>query len=71
MKYVRIKSYLNNQFTGCEHLYLGNSHVEALNKFRKEYPEHGECILIAETIDSEEPKYKEYFQTCLRCGCVH
>ena len=42
-----------------------------LVRFRKEYPEHKDCILIAETIDNEEPKYKEYFQVCLNCGCVH
>ena len=45
--------------------------VKSLDRFRKEYPEHKDCILIAETIDNEEPKYKEYFQVCLNCGCVH
>ena len=44
---------------------------KSLDRFRKEYPEHKDCILIAETIDNEEPKYKEYFQVCLNCGCVH
>ena len=62
MKYVRIKSYQGGKFTGCEHLYSGNDHVKALERFRKEYPEHKDCVLIAETIDSEEPKYKEYFR---------
>lgn len=71
MLYTRIKSYLNGEFTGCEHLYFGNNHVKALNRFRKEYPEHKDCILIAETIESENLKYKEYFQACLNSGCVH
>ena len=71
MLYTRIKSYLNGKFTGCEHLYMGNNHVKSLDRFRKEYPEHKDCILIAETIDNEDQKYKEYFQVCLNCGCVH
>ena len=71
MIYVRIKSYLNGKFTGCEHLYLGNNHVNALDKFRKEYPEHDSCILIAESYDSEDERNKEHFQACLNCGCVH
>lgn len=71
MIYVRIKSYLNGQFTGCDHLYLGNDHVKALVRFRKEYPEHKNCILVAETYDSEADKNKEHFNVCLSCGCVH
>lgn len=71
MVYVRIKSYLNGKFTGCEHLYLGNNHVNALDKFRKEYPEHKNCILIAESYDSEDERNKEHFKACLNCGCVH
>ena len=71
MIYIRIKSYLNGQFTNCEHLYLGNNQVKALERFRKEYPEHRNCILIAETYDSEAEKNKEHFNVCLRCGCVH
>ena len=38
---------------------------KSLDRFRKEYPEHKDCILIAETIDNKEPKYKEYFQQYL------
>lgn len=71
MLYTRIKSYLNGEFTGCEHLYLGNDHVKSLIRFRKEYPEHKDCILLAETIDSENPKYKDYIETCSNCGCIH
>ena len=69
MKYIRVKSYFNGEFTSCEHLYLGNNQVDALERFRKEYPEHDKCILIAENYESEE--HKEHFASCLRCGCVH
>ena len=70
MLYTRIKSYNNGEFTGCEHLYLGNNHVKAMMRFKKEYPEHKNCILVAETYDSEEEKNKEHFTSCLYCGCV-
>ena len=71
MLYTRIKSYYNGEFTGCEHLYLGNNQVKALEKFRKEYPEHNDCILIAERYDSEDERNAEHFKICLSCGCVH
>ena len=71
MLYTRVKSYLNGEFTNCEHLYLGTNQAEALSKFRYEYPEHKDCILVAETYDSDEDKNKEHFKACLRCGCVH
>lgn len=71
MQYVRVKSYLNGKFTGCEHLYLGYDQSAALKRFRKEYPEHDSCILIAENYDSEREENKAHFSACLRCGCVH
>lgn len=71
MKYVRIRSYHNSEFTGCEHLYMGNNQVEALARFCKEYPEHDNCILIAEYFDSEKPENKPIFEAFVRCGCVH
>ena len=71
MLYTRIKSYHNGEFTSCEHLYLGTNQVKALERFRNEYPEHKECILVAQTYDSEAEENKEHFQACLRCGCVH
>ena len=69
MKYTRIRSYFNGEFTSCEHLYLGDNHVTALERFRREYPEHDKCTVIAETYESDE--HKEHFAACLRCGCVH
>jgi hypothetical protein len=72
MVYVRLRSYFpTGEFTGCEHLFLGNDHVKALDWFRKEYPEHKDCVIVAETYDSEDPKNKEHFSACKICGCVH
>lgn len=72
MQYIRIRSYYQNgEFTSCEHLYFGNNQVKALERFRKEYPAHNDCILVAEAYDSDDPKNKEHFEICLRCGCVH
>lgn len=78
MMYVRIKSYLpTGEFTscehlypGCEHLYPGKDQVNALARFRKDYPGHKDCILVAETISDEDPKYEEYIRICWRCGCA-
>lgn len=72
MKYVRLRSYYQDgRFTTCEHLYHGSDQVKALDWFRKEYPEHRDCIVVAESYDSDDPKNKEHFSACLRCGCVH
>ena len=72
MEFVRIKTYFTGgKFTGCEHLYLGNSQTKAIEKFRREYPEHNECIVVAEAYNSEDQKNKEHFEACSRCGCVH
>ena len=72
MIYTRITSYFpDGRFTTCEHLYLGNSHTDAILRFRKEYPEHKDCIVIAETYDSDDKKNKSHFAACVRCGCVH
>lgn len=54
MLYTRIKSYSNGKFTGCEQLYSTINQSIALQKFRADYPEHKECLLIAETYDSEK-----------------
>ena len=72
MMYVRIKSYYQSgKFTSCEHLYPGNDQVKALERFRRNYPEHNDCILVAETIDDEDPKIdEEYIHIFYRCGCV-
>lgn len=69
MLYTRIKSYSNGKFTGCEQLYSTINQSIALQKFRADYPGHKECLLIAETYDSE--KNKEHFEICKSCGCVN
>ena len=72
MDYVRLTSYYQDgRFTSCEHLFLGNDQVKALEWFRKEYPAHRDCIVVAEHYDSEDPKNAEHFAACKRCGCVH
>ena len=70
MKYVRIKSVLNGKLL-ADHAYFGNDHCKALERFRREYPEHGECVLIAETIDDDDHKYTEWFKAARNCDCVH
>ena len=69
MLYTRIKSYNNGKFTTCEQLYPTTNQSIALQRFREDYPEHKECILIAEYYDSEANK--EHFEICKTCGCVH
>ena len=72
MIYTHVKSYYQSgAFTGCEHLIPGDDHVKALDWFRREYPEHHDCIVIAQTYDSGDPKNCEHYAACLRCGCVH
>ena len=72
MKYVRIKSYYpDGKFTGCEHLYWGDNQVKALERFRKDYPAHDKCILVAETIEGDDPKNEEFIKVCNRCGCIN
>lgn len=71
MQFVRIRSYLDGKFTGCEHLYLEDNQAKALGRFRSEYPEHEKCILVAEYYDSEKEENKAHFEACWRCGCVH
>ena len=70
MKYVRITSHKDGKLL-AEHLYLTDSHTKAIERFRKEYPSHKDCIVVAENYDSEEEKNKEHFKACLRCECVH
>ena len=73
MIFQRVRSYNaeNGKWTGCEQLYLGTDQVKALERFAREYQEHSKCICIAEYYDSEEPKNKEHFESCKRCGCVN
>ena len=72
MKMVRITSYLTTgEFTSCEHLYAVENQNKAIERFRREYPGHKDCIVVAEDYDSENQKNAEHFRTCSECGCVH
>ncbi len=73
MMYVRIKSYdESGAFTGCEHLYSNCSTLnDGIQRFRDEYPEHEQCLIIAEYYDATEECNKEHFEICKACGCVH
>ena len=72
MKLVRVRSYLQSgEFTTCEHLYAVGNQQKALDRFRRDYPEHKECILVAEEYDSDDPKNAEHFKACSESGCVH
>lgn len=72
MKYVRIKSYYQDgKFTGCEHAYIGDDKVKALERFNHDYPEHNKCIPVAETIDDEDAEWLDWFRIARTCGCVH
>lgn len=70
MKYIRITSYRGKELL-AEHLYLTDSQVKAIERFRKEYPEHADCVVVAQDYESDDPKNKEHFRACLNCGCVH
>lgn len=70
--HIRIRSYFpDGKFTGCEHLYTGYTQGSALSRFRKEYPEHNQCIIVAEDYDCEDPKNSEHFKACKMADCVH
>jgi hypothetical protein len=72
MIFTRIRSYTcDGKFTTAEHLYLGKNQTRAITQFRREYPEHENCVIVAESYESETPENKEHFEACLRCGCVH
>jgi hypothetical protein len=72
MKYIRIRSYLpDGTFTGCEHAFIGDDQVSATKRFRNEYPEHADCTVVVETIDDQDPDWKEWFRIARNCGCVH
>lgn len=69
MEYTRIRSYYDNgQFTGCEHIYARDQQ-KAIEWFRKDYPAHKMCLLVAEAYDPEDDP--AHFEACKACGCVH
>lgn len=71
MKYVRIKTYVEGEFTGSEHAYGGDNQENSIKRFLKEYPEHKGCELHAEVIDDADSALVEWFRIARMCGCVH
>ena len=67
MKFVRVRSYLQSGELAAEQLYLGENQYEALERFRRDYPEHQNCVLVAETVDGDDPKNEEYIRVCIGC----
>ena len=69
MKMTRITTYTQDgKFTGCEHIYARNQY-KAIEWFKHEYPEHSNCIIVAEDYDPD--KNPSHFKACSDCGCVH
>ena len=71
MKYVRIKAYLDETFI-AEHAFAGGDQLKAFERFKNDLPEvYENCILVAQTIDDEDPDWKEWFRVARNCGCLH
>ena len=69
MTFTRIRSYYSDgRFTGCEHIYARDEQ-KVIDWFRKEYPEHRDCTVVAEEYDPEVNP--DHFKACKRCSCVH
>ena len=43
----------------------------ALERFRDNHPEYKECIVAAEVIDSNDPKWREYIETCMKWNNIY
>lgn len=72
MKMTRIKVYVDGEFTSFELLYPFKNHCEALEAIIKEYPQfkQSNVILVAETVEEDMNNPSEWFNACMRCGCV-
>lgn len=69
MEMTRITSFYEGRLV-AEHIYARDQ-VKALEWFRRDYPEHNKCIVVAEDYDENDPKNAEHFRVCSDCGCVH
>lgn len=49
-----------------EKLYLFDSHVKAIERFNREYPECKNLIHVASTIDAADPKNSEFIQAHIK-----
>lgn len=69
-KYFRVRSYYQDgEWTGADHIYICSLPTEAIEAFRKEYPEHDRCIITAEEFDRE--RNEAVYQAFRESGCVH
>lgn len=71
MEYTRIRTYdpkNGSKWTGLEHLYSTNDQAKALERFKRDYPEHKEMIAVAEHYNSEEDP--RHYRACLQCGVI-
>lgn len=66
MKLTRVKAYINGNFSGFEMVYFTENQAEALQRFRKEFPNMQNYILVAETLETE--KDSDFIDLCYRCG---
>lgn len=70
MKLTRISAYYRynaNNIRVAEHLYTTECHVEAISRFRREFPELHNCICVAEAI---EDKDQDYISACFKSGAI-
>ena len=69
-RYFRVRSYYQDGvWTGADHIYIAMLSSDAIEAFRKGYPEHRNCIITAEEFDRE--KNEDLFRVFREAGCVH
>lgn len=67
MTITRVKSYTQDgKYTHAEMLFPETRQDIAIDKFKKAYPEHNDCIVVAEYFDSNDPKYSELIELYLK-----
>lgn len=66
---TRIKSYYKEQLVG-DVLFPCDNQTMALDKYRRYHPEMKDCILVAESYDTDAPENKEHLQAFIKCGCI-
>lgn len=65
---VKVQSYRNGEFTGTERIYQNMNQAQALEAFRKEYPDHADCLLTGNYCDEMDEKTADSISTCNKCG---
>lgn len=64
MLFVRVSAFFHGERV-MEDIFGTDNQVKALESFRAENPNLDNCILVAQTIDSKDPKWTEYIEVCL------